>query len=494
MKRIVLTILMLAAFGIGANAQKKLKKDLDVFVEKCMKAFPEIPGLGVAVVNDGKVIAANGYGYADIEKGTAATGETPFYIASCTKQFTGLLAAMLDAEGRIDLKKPILQYKPFTEFERTSVFDSVTSEELLCHNDGILNDYLTYRNAITGEYTHEKMQWILEHGTSKNDEGKVFNYDNLGYNIFDIILEDELGVNWRDALAEKVFGPLGMTSTTAYMSKAKNMAMPYMSFNAERKPERVTVVKNDAAMQAAGGLVCSPNDAANWLLFNLGHGQFDGKQVVNSAIVDRTHTSLVEIEGRRPLFEFEGYGLGWNIAKMGDEKALAHNGGFTGAFSHMSILPERNMGVAVFCNEGMVGREVSMLIADFAYQYMIKGASVVPEFEKRISDLEKRVLMYQKRIAEDRANRDKREWKLSLPTDAYAGEYYNVYSGTMNVSVKENKPYVTAGIGHSLSTAGVRKDEIRVEMMPGRGAFLQFILEDGKVVALKYYDDIYYKR
>ena len=86
--------------------------DFDRFIQTTLEAIPTIPGLSVAVVKDGKAIYTKGFGYADKENGIVATANTSFYIASSTKSFTGLMAALLDEKGVIQLDDPVTAYLP----------------------------------------------------------------------------------------------------------------------------------------------------------------------------------------------------------------------------------------------------------------------------------------------------------------------------------------------------------------------------------------------
>src|SRR5690606_23722597 len=122
--------------------------------------------------------------------------------------YTGLLALILEEEGLIDLDAPLTAYKPFKEFKNKELFQDVSIRKLLNHTSGLDNGYITYRDAYTGDKPLETMVMLLEEKTERRKEGQTYSYDNLGYNIFDILLKSEFGKDWRDLLQEKVFAPL----------------------------------------------------------------------------------------------------------------------------------------------------------------------------------------------------------------------------------------------------------------------------------------------
>src|SRR5436305_10166400 len=110
-QRLAIPLLIFATFStFFAGASER--SDIDRFIASTLRAFPEVPGLSVAVVKDGKPFLAAGYGFADIAAKRPMTAATPVYIASSTKSFTGLMCAMLAAEGKLDLDKPIVAYLP----------------------------------------------------------------------------------------------------------------------------------------------------------------------------------------------------------------------------------------------------------------------------------------------------------------------------------------------------------------------------------------------
>src|SRR5436305_7735210 len=110
-QRLTIPLLIFATFStFFAGASER--SDIDRFIASTLRAFPEVPGLSVAVVKDGKPFFATGYGYADIASKRVMTATTPVYIASSTKSFTGLMCAMLAEKGKGDLDKPIVGYLP----------------------------------------------------------------------------------------------------------------------------------------------------------------------------------------------------------------------------------------------------------------------------------------------------------------------------------------------------------------------------------------------
>ena len=113
------------------------------------------------------------------------------------------------------LTLPLLPMNQLRALKTKLVFEGISLRELLSHSSGITNGYLVWRNAVSGQYEHQQLIEILENQTGSLDNNKAFKYDNLGYNIFALILQEEFGLNWKNLLKEKIFQPLEMERTSA---------------------------------------------------------------------------------------------------------------------------------------------------------------------------------------------------------------------------------------------------------------------------------------
>src|SRR3954471_10671807 len=301
--------------------------EYDVFIRKTMERFPEIPSVAVVVVKGDKPVFMQAYGIADREAGKKADANTLYYIASSTKSFMALAAAEIDREGKIKLADPLTKYSQGVTF-KSPLPEKVTVRDLLTHTSGLRNEALTWRMAYSGEIDDREMLKVLADGTAYTDAnyGK-YAYDNLGYNIYGQLLKLSTGKKWQDVLDEKVFRPLGMKQTTAYMSKARasklTMAQPYLFDPADAAVIRAPIEKQDNNMQSAGGIVTNISELARWLSFNINNGKLDGNQVIPADVVERVHTGYADVVRSEPPFTGAGkYGLGWQIGKYHDENVI----------------------------------------------------------------------------------------------------------------------------------------------------------------------------
>jgi CubicO group peptidase (beta-lactamase class C family) len=438
------------------------------------------PGMSVAVVRDTQVIYAKGFGWADVEARRPVTPQTIFYIASTTKSFTGLAAAILDEQGRIDLDAPLSRYLPTAKLQDPLNADSITMRSLLSHTHGISNDGpIVLRTAYTGEHTNDQLIALLAaHGAARG--GRAYEYGNIGYNIAALAMDVALRESWRDVLQRLIFQPLGMSSTSAYVSRMpqERLAQPY-----RWEPtgfERVPYGKGDANMQAAGGLVSSATDMARWLEAHLTGGVVDGRRVLSASAVAETHRPQATLSSQRRGLSVHGYGFGWQIATFAGDTILNHGGGFTGFSTSMSFMPQRRIGVVVMTNASGTGAALADLAAQAVYSQLTRGERLTGD---SLARLRAEAASAREDVAADRARRAARPQILPFPLEAYAGTYENEQYGRIVFSVVNGKLEARAGQAWSrVEVFNGQNNALRIELT-GSGTVARFNMENGRAVS-----------
>jgi CubicO group peptidase (beta-lactamase class C family) len=450
-----------------------------------------IPGLSIAVVKNDSIIFMESYGYSDYENKIKATIRTPYYIASTTKSFVGTLAQILEYEGIINLDESITNYKPLKEFNQNSIFQNITIKDLLTHTSGITNGYLVWRNGFSGQYTQKQLIEILEtHTTSLSS--KSFKYDNLGYNIFDLILQEELGLNWKTLLNEKVFSKLKMDHTTAFASIVNfekwPIAKPYLAIGNDSLPTPIFTIKNDKTMQSAGGLYCSISDAANWLLFNINEGVFNAQQLYPKDIINKVHLPLVKVNSKGTIFNEKSYGLGWHKALYRDKDVFYHNGGFPGYSAKISFVKDYKVGVAIFVNESFFGDNLADILTILVYDYFFEKNSFKKEkYKEKISALNDKILKINESITVANLKKEKIKTNLTLSMSKYEGTFVNEGLGSITTKIIDDDILFKMGVLNSKSTFTMIKDEVEIEFTgPGSKNVVQFNIDDDEVYSLNF--------
>ena len=477
-------------------AEKDFTAAYDAQIRKTITTFPDLPGIAIVVIKDDRPIFVRTYGMADKEAGIKADTDTLYYIASSTKSFTALAAAMLDQEGKIKFSDALTKYTPGVHF-KNEIPDKITIRDLLTHTSGLRNVPLMNRLAFTGQIDQSEIDHVFAEGTSFDEAnfGK-YNYTNLGYNIYGLALHYHLNKKWQDLLQERIFAPAGLKHTTAYVSKARakkfKIAAPYVidtDADDAGKMVRSRLEKTDENMQSAGGIFMSTSDLGRWLNLNMNGGKLDRKQVLPADLIRNAHTGYTKSTRNEPPFSGDGeYGLGWQIGKYRNEKVIYHHGGYPGYRSHVSFMPEKKVAVGVLVNNDTLGGRVADMFAAYAYDWWLRTENLEADYSKQLQET---VTAYESRkqgIAAEAAGRAKREWQLTKPFTDYAGKYTNDLLGTIEIVAKEKALAVRMGNINTVATPFTQKDTIRVVMLPGgNGEVIGFVKDaEGKFGSLNY--------
>ena len=469
--------------GVGQSAFPD--DSLDRFIHRVVERIPDLPGLAVVVVRDTGTVYLGAAGFADLESRRPAAPGTPYYLASSTKSFTAMAAAVLAARGRLDLDAPLSRYLPELHLPPDRPADSVTVRQLLTHTMGLSNDAVVIRTAYTGEHSARALTALLA-GSRVTD--RSFHYDNLGYVMASLVFERVAGRRWQDLLDGLVFEPLGMSRTTAYMSRARRwgVAVPYWA-GAEARP-RALPAKRDATMHAAGGVVSSAADLGRWLIANLAGGRVGGSQVLPAEAVREAHRLQVRLPHDVAFGPFRryGYGLGWYWSDYGGDTLLHHFGSYDGARAHVSFMPDRRIGVAVLVNASGPVAGVADLVATYAYDLLLGKPGAAGGADSLLSSLAERVSVAKQAIAAERQRIAGRPSTLTRAAADYAWRYVSREVGEMDVGVAGGALAVTLGPLAARAEYFTRPDAVRVEFGPGRGEVIQFFPSARGVDSLGY--------
>lgn len=436
---------LLLATTTAAHAQPVTKArlaDTTALVTRAVDELIKIPG-GIAGYS--VVIAAEDQpdvfltrGIANAATAAPVTPDTAFYIASQTKSYTGLLAAQLDRKGVFPLDTTLSQVWPALTLPAPLDPSKVTFRQLLSHNSGFENEPLQYRTAYTDEVAATDYARLLATGSTPRKPG--FEYSNTGYLIYAAALQSRTGRHWKSWLDSDVLKPLALNQTYSRSSRipADRIAWGHQWDGDRWMPVRP---KDDAIMHAAGGMFASSRDLAKWIRWQLGDGK--GQRAIPGADFRATHVDLVGgglgVGGFG--IECNGYSLGWSVCTFAGKRMLYHGGTYTGVRTHLLMLPEQKVGVAISANsDGMTGT-----LGQFFMSVIASSLLGNPQAEEQAAQM---IAGYRERVGKQVENRrnelagssaDKRwggwSWR---PNDAalalYEGTYRNPLYGDLRIS------------------------------------------------------------
>lgn len=242
-KKYVRFAFILLAFSFGLcnplaaqkSAQYRGLRGSSKFISQQMEEW-EVPGCAVAIVKDGKVIFAEGFGFRDVLKGLKVTPQTLFAIASCTKAFTAAAIGILADEGKIEWDTPVQDYVPTFKLHDPRTTQYVTVRDLLCHRSGLArHDAMWYGSS----YTRKDIFDRIRHLEPNLDFRSAWQYSNIVYSAAGCLIEQITGKTWEEFVRERIFHPLEMKSSNFSFEETKtfpDFALPHASREGELLP------------------------------------------------------------------------------------------------------------------------------------------------------------------------------------------------------------------------------------------------------------------
>ncbi|MBI3463813.1 MAG: serine hydrolase [Planctomycetes bacterium] len=313
----------------------KTGKKVDEYVEAEM-AKRHIPGLSLAVVQNGEVVLAKGKGHANVELSVPAGADTVYQVGSITKQFTATCTMMLAEEGMLSLDDPISQHIADTP----DTWKGVTVRHLLNHTSGIksytnlpANMKLSRLDWTKGEIIKSVAEVPLEF-----EPGERWSYNNTGYFLLGTIIEKVSGKSYAEFLSERILTPLEMTATRVNDMREiiENRAAGYTWQSGVLKNGDYTSMTWPFT---AGAIVSSVSDLAKW-----DAALYTEKLLPRSAL-ERMWTPTTLANGKTAP-----YGFGWVVGNYRGHKLIGHSGGIPGFSSDIARLVDDKLTVIVLAN------------------------------------------------------------------------------------------------------------------------------------------------
>ena len=407
-----------------------LTPELDALAAEAMAEW-KVPAVTLAVVQNGETTLLKAWGQRDAEAGLAATPRTQFLICSITKTFTATAVALLVDEGRLDWSRPARDYIPEFRLHDPVATERVTVRDLLCHHSGLpRHDWIW----IPGDLSRAEMMTTLRHLEPARDIRSEFQYNNLAYNAAGIVIERISGQSYeefiRTRLTDKLQMPVGFSAEEH--AAADDAAVPYLL---ERGDERRRSKFFPIPTTAAGAIVTSIAAIANWMKFLLAGGEFEGKPLLSPQLIREMQAPRV-FAGAAEFKEFgpSHYGLGFGSFTYRGERTVGHSGGWLSWSTLMRLMPDRNIGVAVFTNTG--GNSVPSILINRILDRAC-GNAPVPWLD-RLRDMRRKALAQQKSDDAARPAERKPNTRPSHDLADYAGAYEHPAYGRMVVTAEDD--------------------------------------------------------
>jgi CubicO group peptidase (beta-lactamase class C family) len=295
-------------------------------------------GAAIAVIKNGKIAKAEGYGLANVELNVPATKETVFEIGSVSKQITAAAIMLLVEEGKVNTDEKISKYLPTAP----EAWKNVTVRNLLTHTSGIksytgLSGFELTKRLKRDEFIKAIGAYPLEF-----EPGEHWNYSNTGYNLLGFIIELVTGKSYWDFVQTRIFKPLGMNQTA---NRDPQFIVPNRADGYEWENGKLVGRDYDLTdVFSAGAIVSTVLDLAKW------DAALRGDTFLKKESKEKIWTPVVFNNGK-PY----PYGFGWNVTEFRKHKLISHGGQTAGFAANISRYVDDNLTVIVLTNSGEQG-------------------------------------------------------------------------------------------------------------------------------------------
>ncbi len=340
---------------VEAQTKRSVKDPLagfDAYVQDGLTKLKGV-GLAIAIVKNDSIVYAKGFGVKKLGEAAPVTPRTIFAVGSTTKAFTTAALGMLVDEGRFGWDTRATDLLKGFEVSDPKVTREITVRDLVTHRSGLSRgDYLWMGSDLSRAEVLRRVRFHQPTWSIRT----TFGYQNIMYLAAGEIIPAVTGRSWDDFLRDRIFLPLGMTSTTTTvrgLDRQPDVATPHTEIDGQLMPIAYRQIDN---IGPAGSINSNVMDMAQWIRFHLNGGTVGGRPLLSPA----THQEMfvtqmwmrvgAETALLYPGANFLGYGLGWFLFDHAGRKVVEHSGGIDGMTTELMMVPSEKLGVIVLTN------------------------------------------------------------------------------------------------------------------------------------------------
>lgn len=310
-----------------------------------------IPGLSYAIVKGDRIIAAEGLGLRDIEKGLPAEPQTVYSIGSQTKAFTALLCAMMVDEGKMSFDAPVTTYLPWFGLKTPELTQQVTIRDALSHRTGLQRTDLVW---ASGKASRRAAIEQIRSAEPFAPLRSTFLYSNVMFMAAGEAAASAGGYSaWEPMVRERIFAPLKMTSTFATTGEAQADARTAVGYSwaSDQKKHKALPIRNMDTCGPAGSIYSNVLDMSIWVRAMLRHGEYEGGSLLkNKALFDEQLWAP-----QNAMQPGAAYGMGWMMAAWKNHQVVFHGGNIDGYACMVAMIPQEDVGFVLLHNTTFSG-------------------------------------------------------------------------------------------------------------------------------------------
>ena len=317
-----------------------------------MVAGGRIPGLAVAIVQNGRVLSARGYGVTDARGGQPVDAHTVFRLASLSKSFAGTMTGILVNDGLLRWDSRLVDFLPNFRLSQPTAAQQVTITDLLSHRVGLTHN--AYDRDLEANADFHTLTQKLATAPLKCAPGQCYAYQNVAFSLVGDVVFAATGQFFSEAVARRIFKPLGMHDASYGLDgieASARWARPHVRGGGGWVP--LTPKPTYYRVAPAAGVNASISDMAQWLLAQTGHRP----DVLPAPLLATLHAPVIATPGelrgsswRRSRLNSASYGLGWRVYNYAGHDVVFHGGAVQGYRGAMALLPDRDLGIVILWN------------------------------------------------------------------------------------------------------------------------------------------------
>lgn len=312
----------------------------------------KVPGLAVAIVQNGRVLSARGYGITDTTRPEPVDNHTVFRLASLSKSFAGTLTGMLVNDGVLSWNQPVVRYVPGFRLSNSDYTSRLTLTNILSQSTGLPRN--AFDRDIEANASYHDVRTKLSGAPLRCGPGECYSYQNVAFSVIGDVVHAATGRYYDDNVQSRIFKPLGMNDASLGLEGIEGSprwAKPHVRGGGGWRSLRPKPTYY--RLGPAAGVNASITDMAQYLIAQTGHRPDvlapSLLQDIHTARID-TPTELRSSSWRRQRLQSAGYGMGWRVYNYSGHKLFFHGGAVQGYRGAMALLPDRDLGVVILWN------------------------------------------------------------------------------------------------------------------------------------------------
>ncbi len=332
----------------------------------------EVPGVAAAAIYDGHVYA-QGFGVTNVDHPLPVTPETLFQIGSTSKTFTATVLMTLVEEGRVSLEARVRDYLPDFRLQSEEDAARMTLRHLVTHHGGWAGDY--FRDTGRGDDALARIVGKMANSAQLLPAGTAFSYNNAGFYVLGRIIEAVTGETFEGAVAERIFRPLGMETST-YFPEDTIVHAPAAGHI--RTPAGLKVAnpwRMPRSIGPGGGIISNVLEQLQYAAFHMGDETAPG----GARILRRETLELMQTPQAEAGSMCAHVGVSWMLDTIDGVRIVKHGGATNGHLSAFELVPARRFGVTVLTDSDS-GRELRQTVAEAIREHFtgIRRPEIVP--------------------------------------------------------------------------------------------------------------------